>query len=68
MKTNLGITAVLLFAVSAVSIAASAPWYQWKSKLDGKLFCGQTKPGDGWIQDSGPYKDARCSTPGKPGE
>lgn len=40
-----------------------APWYNWKSKYDGKIFCSQTSPGSGWELYSGPYKDARCEIP-----
>lgn len=40
--------------------AAPAPWYQWRSKADGRLACAQTPLGPGWEQASGPYRDARC--------
>ncbi len=40
--------------------AAPAPWYQWRSKIDGHLSCSQTPLGPGWVRDSGPYKDSRC--------
>ena len=40
--------------------ARPAPWYKWRSKLDGHLACAQTTLGFGWEQDSGPYKDSRC--------
>lgn len=61
MKLGLFV-AISLFSLSV--LAGPAPWYQWKSKLNGKLVCAQTSPGDGWEQDSGPYKDARCEQPG----
>jgi len=61
-KPQLAIAALLC---ATFAIAQPAPWYQWKSKLNGKLTCTQTSPGDGWIMDSGPYKDARCEKPGK---
>lgn len=40
--------------------AAPAPWYKWRSKIDGFLTCSQTPLGPGWVRDSGPYKDSRC--------
>lgn len=58
------VAALLLCTWSAIAIAQPAPWYKWKSKLNGKITCTQTSPGDGWTKDSGPYKDARCEVPG----
>ena len=53
-----------LLAISAtVTTAALAPWYQWRSRFDGALQCAQTSPGPGWMQDSGPYRDAGCLHP-----
>ena len=56
--------ACLLAAVLALLCGAPqagpAPWYQWRSKIDGKLACSQTPLGPGWLRDSGPYKDSRC--------
>lgn len=40
--------------------AAPAPWYQWRSKADGKLACAQVALGSGWEKFDGPYRDARC--------
>lgn len=54
---------VLLLAVSAM--AAPAPWYRWRSLVDGALVCSQTSPGEGWAVASGPYKDSRCRVPGR---
>ena len=67
MKKRMFLTVVALLTAGAI-LAAPAPWYKWKSKLDGKVFCFQTSPGEGWERLSGPYKDARCETPGRPGE
>jgi hypothetical protein len=58
---------ILLAALSVASLAAPAPWYQWRSKLDGQVHCAQTDPGTGWEKVGGPYQDARCIKPGKPG-
>ena len=46
--------------VAAAALAAPAPWYQWRSTLDGKLACLQASPGAGWVKAGGPYDDARC--------
>jgi hypothetical protein len=43
--------------------AAPAPWYKWRSKVDGKEFCSQISPGEGWERLAIPYKDARCEKP-----
>jgi hypothetical protein len=40
--------------------AAPAPWFKWRSKLDGKQFCAQTSLGHGWEKASGPYQDSHC--------
>jgi hypothetical protein len=55
-----------IFCSSA--LAASAAWYKWTSKIDGKIICAQVSPGDGWEQHGGPYKDFHCSKLGVPGE
>ena len=54
--------------VSFTVLAAPAAWYKWKSKLNGEVWCTQTSPGDGWVQASGPYKDAHCKIVGSPGK
>lgn len=58
--------ACLLFCASA--LAVPAPWYLWRSKLDGRTFCAQAFPGTGWEKAAGPYRDARCEKPGLPGQ
>ena len=67
MKSRLFV-AILAVVFSSSLFAAPAPWYKWKSKLNGKEFCAQTSPGEGWEESAGPFKDARCEKPGKPGE
>lgn len=49
------------------ALAAPAHWHKWRSKLNGKLVCAQTSPGDGWEKEtgSGPYRDGRCKRPVK---
>jgi hypothetical protein len=67
MKSKLSV-AILGILFCASLFAAPAPWYKWRSKLNGKEFCTQTSPGEGWEQVRIPYKDARCEKPGVPGK
>ncbi|WP_440107599.1 hypothetical protein [Acidovorax sp. BL-A-41-H1] len=46
----------LAFAVSA----APAPWYYWRSTVDGARVCAQVSPGPGWERDSAPYEGPGC--------
>lgn len=41
--------------------AAPAPWYWWKSKIDGVRICAQNSPGSGWERDSTPYAGPGCA-------
>ncbi|RJF99312.1 hypothetical protein [Noviherbaspirillum saxi] len=58
--------AVLLSGMCAAH-AALAAWHIWRSLTDGGETCAQNSPGAGWERVAGPYKDARCTIPGKPG-
>ncbi|MCA1856395.1 hypothetical protein LE190_10750 [Massilia oculi] len=49
--------------IAGAALAGPAPWYQWRSKLDGALACSQTPLGPGWEKSGGPYRDARCEKP-----
>ncbi len=49
-----------LFTLCA--LASPAPWYHWRSKVDGVRICAQTTPGPGWEKDGGPYDGPQCST------
>lgn len=40
--------------------AAPAPWYYWRSLVDGQRVCAQTSPGAGWEQDSTAYEGPGC--------
>jgi hypothetical protein len=64
MKPGKLLTGIAAMTLSFAVFAQPAPWYKWKSKLNGKIVCTQTSPGEGWERDSGPYKDARCEQPG----
>jgi hypothetical protein len=52
--------ALLLAGVCGALFAAPAPWFKWRSKIDGKQFCAQTSLGHGWEKASGPYQDSHC--------
>jgi hypothetical protein len=45
------------------SPAEPAPWFKWRSKLDGSLACSQTSLGPGWDKVAGAYRDSRCEKP-----
>jgi len=49
--------------LAGMAVAAPAPWYQWRSLLNGTRVCAQTSPGEGWARDDGPYSDAACRRP-----
>lgn len=54
------------FALAAgAAWAAPAPWFYWRSKLDGQRVCAQTSPGPGWVRDSEPYQGPGCSPRGR---
>jgi hypothetical protein len=62
MKSSIAIICCGIFLAGAqLAVAQPAPWYLWKSKLNGKTFCGQTSPGDGWEQAGGPFKKSNCT-------
>jgi hypothetical protein len=50
----------LLALASALPHAEPAPWYKWRSKVDGALVCAQTALGPGWEKAAGPYRDSHC--------
>lgn len=43
-----------------VALSAPAPWYYWRSKIDGQRVCAQVSPGPGWERDGGPYEGPMC--------
>jgi len=61
--TTKAILASLLFCFVSLAFAQPAPWYKWKSKVNGKVVCLQTSPGEGWDKLDGPYKDGKCEKP-----
>ncbi|MFN4120996.1 hypothetical protein [Acidovorax sp.] len=44
----------------AAAQAGLAPWYYWRSTLDGARVCAQTSPGTAWERDSAPYEGPGC--------
>lgn len=51
---------LLLLLCCATAWAKPAPWYRWRSKVDGAISCSPTPLGPGWERAGGPYKDSRC--------
>jgi hypothetical protein len=46
---------------SAPTQARPAPWFHWRSKVNGTLVCAQTSLGPGWERAFGPYQDSHCT-------
>ncbi|MYM25001.1 hypothetical protein GTP46_20445 [Duganella sp. FT135W] len=60
-KINVKVTTTLLLALCCSTLNAEpAPWWKWRSKIDGALICSQTPLGEGWEKAYGPFRDARC--------
>ncbi len=57
------LAAVAGLCVAAALEAAPAPWYVWRSKLNGAEHCAQASPGYGWARDRGPFRDLHCTWP-----
>ncbi len=55
-----GLVACLIALGIGVAVAAPAPWYYWRSKVDGKRVCAQVTPGPGWERDSAPFDGPGC--------
>ena len=53
--------ATILACIGTAALAGPAPWYKWRSKVDGKQFCAQTSLGPGWDKASGPFQDSHCT-------
>ena len=51
---------VLLAGTCVALAAAPAPWFKWRSKVDGQQVCWQTPLGPGWEKATGPYQDSHC--------
>lgn len=60
-----GKVAALTFALACWSLAfavsaAPAPWYYWRSTVDGARVCAQVSPGPGWERDSAAFEGPGC--------
>jgi hypothetical protein len=56
--------AAFTLLISISTIAAPAPFFKWRSNLDGIEVCLRTSPGHGWKRVAGPFKDLNCRVPG----
>ncbi len=43
-----------------LALAKPAPWFIWRSKVNGESYCAQISPGANWIKSTGPYKNPHC--------
>ncbi len=55
------IVVLITACLCATAVAGPAPWYKWRSKVDGKQVCAQTPLGPGWEQAAGPFRDSHCT-------
>lgn len=46
--------------IASQAAAAPAPWFYWRSRVDGARVCAQTSPGPGWERDSEAYDGPGC--------
>ena len=65
MKSRLAILLMLALFCGA-AFASGAPWYAWRSKMDGTLLCTQISPGEAWYKYRGPYMESHCRKAGNP--
>ena len=54
------LVALALMLLTPLVQAAPAPWYYWRSLVDGQRVCAQTSPGPGWEQYSAAYEGPGC--------
>ena len=62
------IALLLALGCATVTYGAPAAWHKWRSKVNRAETCAQVSPGDGWEKIAGPFRDAQCTLPGKPGQ
>ena len=58
--TRLLRTLVLPTLLLPLAHAGPAPWYYWRSTVDGARACAQASPGPGWERDSAAYDGPGC--------
>ncbi len=59
MRTHLMLL-LLVAGLAAPALGGPAPWYWWFSRDAPNRICWQTSPGEGWIREPQPFRDARC--------
>lgn len=61
MNRAVRLAAIGALLLGPLALAAPAPWYWWRSKVDGVRICAQNSPGSGWERDSGAYAGPGCA-------
>ena len=61
MSRSAFLAACCALLLAQLAWAAPAPWYWWRSKVDGASLCAQISPGTGWERDGGPYQGPGCA-------
>ena len=61
MSRSAFLAACCALLLAQLAWAAPAPWYWWRSKVDGARLCAQISPGTGWERDGGPYQGSGCA-------
>ncbi len=61
-SASLLLCVLAMLLAAGLAIAKPAPWFKWRSKLDGAIACSQTPLGPGWEKADGPYLNPACST------
>lgn len=51
---------LLVGTLSAPALGGPAPWYWWFSRNSDTRLCLQTSPGEGWVREPQPFRDAHC--------
>ena len=54
--------ALLVLPAAGPASAAPAPWFYWRSLVDGARVCAQTSPGAGWELDSAAFDGPGCQS------
>ncbi|HEX6735741.1 MAG TPA: hypothetical protein VF096_13100 [Azonexus sp.] len=51
---------LLAGTLTAPALGGPAPWYWWVSRSSDLRICQQTSPGEGWVREPQPFRDAPC--------
>lgn len=60
MHSTMRLLLLVLWLATIQAHAAPAPWYYWRSKVDGARICAQASPGPGWERDSPAHDGPGC--------